>query len=93
MGGGLGRIIGDEVGVGVGVGVGVAFLTWPGALFDGLGSAAVLVTALAEALALKAAATLLLVLAERLVVTLSTMSTEARATRVKMNDVRARPAR
>src|SRR5438128_5006385 len=98
IGGGVGKMIGDGVGVGagvgVGVGVGVVFLTCPGGVLFGFGRVVavdeVAVEACATVLELRAVAPLL---AEGLMVRLTSMTTPPRARAISMNDVRARPAR
>jgi hypothetical protein len=90
MGGSVGRMIGD----GLGVGVGVAFLACPGGVLFGLGrGVAVDDVAVEECATVSERRAVAPLLAEGLTVRLSTMTTPPRATAIRMNDVRARPAR
>ena len=92
IGGGVGKMIGD--GVGVGVGVGVTFLACPGGVLFGLGRGVavddVAVEGCATVVERRAVAPLL---AEGLMVRLTSMTTPPRARAIRINDVRARPAR
>jgi hypothetical protein len=90
MGGSVGRMIGD----GLGVGVGVAFLACPGGVLFGLGrGVAVDDVAVEECATVSERRAVAPLLAEGLMVRLSTMTTPPRARAIRMNDVRARPAR
>jgi hypothetical protein len=96
IGGSVGKMIGD--GVGVGVGVGVTFLSCPGGVFFGFGRGVAVDEAVDE-VAVEACATVserravAPVLAEGLMVRLTSTTTPPRARPIRMNDVRARPAR
>jgi hypothetical protein len=94
MGGGDGRMIGDGVGVGAGVGVAVTFLACPGGVLFGLGrGVAVDDVAVEECATVSERRAVAPLLAEGLMVRLSTMTTPPRARAININDVRARPAR
>jgi hypothetical protein len=102
IGGGVGRMIGDGVGVGavvgvgagVGVGVGVTFLACPGGVLFGLGSGvAVDDVAVEDCATVPERRAVAPVLAEGLMVRLTSMTMPPRARAIRMNDVRARPAR
>jgi hypothetical protein len=93
----VGKMMGGSEGVGVaaapglGVGLGDAFLVGAGVLLDGASGLVALGAAPADVLGLKAVTPLLP--SEMLFVRVSIMNTPPSARRIKMNDVRARPAR